>query len=81
MSYDYILIKGAPGAGLEMLMLTTMSELIGAVAAVKSKITEAFPAVKGAATNTAAPGLGSEGVFGHSGPPERSTAKRVTLAA
>ena len=70
MSYDYMLIKGTPDAGLEMLMETAMSEPIGSVTEVKAQISRTFPSVSWEAPATSVLGLENEGVFGHSGPPE-----------
>jgi hypothetical protein len=69
MSYDYILIKGIPGTSLEMLAEAAMSEPIGAVADIKSKISDAFPSVQWQ-ESVSITGLDSEVALGHGGPPE-----------
>ena len=46
MSYDYMLVKGKAGGGLEALAESAMSETIGAAADVKASISRLFPAVR-----------------------------------
>jgi len=70
MSYDYVLIKGTQGDELEMLAESAMSEPIGTVMEVQSKITEFFPAVQWETSANTVAGLEGGGVFSHGGPPE-----------
>jgi len=46
MSYDYMLVKGKPGGGLEALAESAMSGTVGAVADVKASISRLFPSVR-----------------------------------
>ena len=46
MSYDYILVKGESGGGLEALVDGAMSETIGTAADVKASISGLFPSVR-----------------------------------
>jgi len=70
MSYDYVLIKGALGDELEMLVESPIPEPIGAIEEVQSQISQVFPTTQWEVLGNPVPGLESVGIFGHSGPPE-----------
>jgi hypothetical protein len=46
MSYDYMLVKGSPGSGLEALVEGAMSQTIGTVENVRAWIGGLFPSVR-----------------------------------
>ncbi len=70
MSYDYMLVKGKAGGGLEALAESAMSDTIGAAADVRASVSRLFPSVRWK-TGPDLPGVTSMSAwFGSGGPAE-----------
>jgi len=70
MSYDYMLVKGTPGGGLEALAESAMSQTVGPAADVKASISRLFPSVRWEAPPDAPGAASMSAWFGSGGPAE-----------
>lgn len=70
MSYDYMLVKGKAGAGLEGFAESAMADTIGAAAEVRASISRLFPSVRWTAAPDLAGVTSVSSCFGSGGPAE-----------